>query len=109
MAVPADLLVLRTSQDDGFAYVETKQLDGETNLKQKEEPKLTENMKQNNFYGIIRSQTNTEDLESWDGTLEIAGESKSMSLANMFLRGCNMRNTDKILCVVLYIGNDTKI
>ncbi|KAJ2779207.1 hypothetical protein H4R18_004152, partial [Coemansia javaensis] len=32
-AVPADVLVLSTSADDGGFYVETKDLDGETNLK----------------------------------------------------------------------------
>jgi len=33
--VPADLILLRSSQD-GQAYVETANLDGETNLKQKQ-------------------------------------------------------------------------
>lgn len=34
--VPADLLILTTSDEKGIAYVETKNLDGETNLKQKQ-------------------------------------------------------------------------
>ena len=32
---PADLIVLRSSNPSGLAYVETKNLDGETNLKHK--------------------------------------------------------------------------
>jgi len=36
---PADLLILRSEGDDGFCYVETKSLDGETNLKLKKAPK----------------------------------------------------------------------
>ena len=33
--VPADMLILTTSDEKGIAYVETKNLDGETNLKEK--------------------------------------------------------------------------
>ena len=35
---PADMLVVYTESDDGFCYVETKSLDGETNLKLKKAP-----------------------------------------------------------------------
>ena len=33
--IPADLFILNTTEDKGIAYVETKNLDGETNLKLK--------------------------------------------------------------------------
>lgn len=38
--VPADLLILTTSDEKGIAYVETKNLDGETNLKEKRANKV---------------------------------------------------------------------
>ncbi len=34
--VPADILLLNTSDDGGVCYVSTASLDGETNLKQKQ-------------------------------------------------------------------------
>lgn len=36
MAIPADLILLRTSEQKGSCFVETKNLDGETNLKTKQ-------------------------------------------------------------------------
>jgi len=36
---PADMLILNSTEDEGVAYVETKNLDGETNLKGKCVPK----------------------------------------------------------------------
>ena len=36
---PADMIVVRSTEDEGVCYVETKNLDGETNLKNKQVPK----------------------------------------------------------------------
>ena len=40
--VPADILLLRSSGEDGICFVSTASLDGETNLKQKQVVKLTD-------------------------------------------------------------------
>lgn len=37
--IPADILIIKTSEPKGVCYVETKNLDGETNLKHKWAPK----------------------------------------------------------------------
>ena len=37
--IPADILVLRSSDDHGLCYIDTQNLDGEANLKQREVPR----------------------------------------------------------------------
>ena len=46
---PADLLLLSSTNDDGIAYVETMNLDGETNLKIKKAPDQTKGLTQHNM------------------------------------------------------------
>lgn len=36
---PADMVLLKSSKDSGIAYVDTMNLDGETNLKERAAPK----------------------------------------------------------------------
>jgi P-type E1-E2 ATPase len=38
-SIPADILLLQSASDKGVVYVETMNLDGETNLKEKYAPK----------------------------------------------------------------------
>ncbi|EEB99761.1 hypothetical protein MPER_00480, partial [Moniliophthora perniciosa FA553] len=40
-AIPADILICATSDEENVAYVETKSLDGETNLKSRNRPSIT--------------------------------------------------------------------
>lgn len=39
--IPADLIILRTEKSDGVCYIETANLDGETNYKMRQAPTLT--------------------------------------------------------------------
>ena len=55
--VPADLLLLRSSDAQGFAYLDTCNLDGETNLKQRQVVRgfaeLQDNFQPSKFRSII--------------------------------------------------------
>ena len=44
--VPADVIILSTSEPQAVCYVETKNLDGETNLKERRGLKRTESLKE---------------------------------------------------------------
>lgn len=44
-SVPADILLLSSSEKKGICFIETKNLDGETNLKRKQVPEVFGKMK----------------------------------------------------------------
>jgi phospholipid-translocating ATPase len=123
--IPADIIVLSTSSDDGACYVETKNLDGETNLKVRNALHATRDVKHarhceraefelesegphSNLYSysaVIRwQQHNLKDPET--PTYEMA---EPVSINNLLLRGCQLRNTEWVLGVVVFTGEETKI
>ena len=57
--IPADLVILHSSNAKGACYVETKNLDGETNLKMKATEK--------DIYGHFKTE---DDLLNLDGRVE---------------------------------------
>jgi phospholipid-translocating ATPase len=123
--IPADVVILSTSDPDGACYVETKNLDGETNLKvrhalrsgrkikhardcEKTQFVLDSEAPQPNLYqysGLARwTQYNPKHPDS-----EGQEMAEPVTINNLLLRGCNLRNTDWILGVVVFTGFDTKI
>jgi phospholipid-translocating ATPase len=123
--IPADVVILSTSDPDGACYVETKNLDGETNLKvrhalrsgrkikhardcEKTQFILDSEAPQPNLYqysGLARwTQYNPKHPDS-----EGQEMAEPISINNLLLRGCNLRNTDWILGVVVFTGFDSKI
>lgn len=123
--IPADVLVLSTSDPDGACYVETKNLDGETNLKVRSALRCSRGIKhardctRAQFY--IESEAPQPNLYKYNGAIKWQqkmandpdGEPRDMSepitIDNILLRGCNLRNTDWALGIVLFTGHDTKI
>ena len=123
--LPADIIILATSDPDGACYVETKNLDGETNLKVRSALRCGRTLKhardceraqfivdseppQPNLYkynGAVRWQQRLP----WDPKAEPREMSEPAGIDNMLLRGCNLRNTEWALGVVVFTGHDTKI
>jgi len=105
--IPADLLILHTSDEKGTAYVETKNLDGETNLKIK-----TANKEMQARFGSIKElasvdgEVNCEGpnnaIYNFEGTITIGGPMISLNVDNLLLRGSTIRNTDLIYCQCIY-------
>ncbi|KAL8759691.1 MAG: hypothetical protein Q9184_003540 [Pyrenodesmia sp. 2 TL-2023] len=123
--IPADVVVLSTSEADGQCYVETKNLDGETNLKVRQALHCGRSMKHakdcEKASFIIESEDPNANLYQYSGAARWTerdarkpeeagtGMAEPISINNLLLRGCSLRNTEWVLGVVVYTGRQTKI
>ncbi|XP_046811549.1 phospholipid-transporting ATPase VD [Lucilia cuprina] len=111
--VPADILLLRTSDSHGVCYIDTCDLDGETNLKRREVVRgFTD--KQNiftpsKFVSRVEADAPTTKLYRFHGALiHPSGERVPISTECLLLRESRLKNTDFIEGIVVYAGHETK-
>ena len=77
---PADLLLLSSGTSDGVCYVETMNLDGETNLKLKKALGATNGMDVDNFNGFnsaVQCDLPNPSLYTFTGNIHLLGQVKS--------------------------------
>ncbi|KVH95088.1 HAD-like domain-containing protein [Cynara cardunculus var. scolymus] len=115
---PCDLLLLSSSYEDGVCYVETMNLDGETNLKIKRCLECTlgfdEELKFDKFKATIRCEDPNSSLYTFVANLEFGDEdqldcSYPLSPSQLLLRDSKLQNTDYVYGVVIFTGRDTKV
>ncbi|XP_037822739.1 probable phospholipid-transporting ATPase IM isoform X3 [Lucilia sericata] len=112
--VAADILLLSTSEPNGLCFIETAELDGETNLKCKQ--CLTETIELGqqddllwNFNGEIICEKPNNLLNKFEGTLIWRNQRFALDNEKILLRGCVLRNTQWCYGVVIFAGKDTKL
>ncbi|XP_027355043.1 phospholipid-transporting ATPase 1-like [Abrus precatorius] len=108
--IPCDIVLLSTSDPTGVAYVQTLNLDGESNLKtryakQETQSKLPEKER---FNGLIKCEKPNRNIYGFHGNMEIDGKRLSLGSSNILLRGCELKNTNWALAVAVYCGPETK-
>jgi phospholipid-transporting ATPase len=113
---PADLILINSSEKKGSCYIETKNLDGETNLKlrhtNREVLKARNENELGKFEGGIDSEKPNANLHKYEGSMKIksgSGGEHSLTADNIVLRGCNLRNTESVEGIVVFTGHDTKL
>ncbi|XP_018349951.1 PREDICTED: phospholipid-transporting ATPase ID isoform X2 [Trachymyrmex septentrionalis] len=112
--VAADVLLLTTSEPNGLCYIETAELDGETNLKCRQCLPETAEMMDNHeligqFDGEIICETPNNLLNKFDGILTWRGKKYALDNDKIILRGCVLRNTQWCYGMVIFAGKDTKL
>lgn len=114
---PADLVLLASSEPEGLCYIETANLDGETNLKIKQAIPETANLvspsELSRLTGRVRSEQPNSSLYTYEATLTMlaGGGEKELPLApdQLLLRGATLRNTPWIHGIVVFTGHETKL
>ncbi|KAG6486266.1 hypothetical protein ZIOFF_054836 [Zingiber officinale] len=101
------------SYDHGICYVETMNLDGETNLKVKRSWEVTlplhGDVAFSDFTGTIRCEDPNPSLYTFVGNFEYGKKVYALDPSNVLLRGSKLRNTTLVYGVVIFTGDDSKV
>uniref|UniRef100_A0A8C4HAV4 Phospholipid-transporting ATPase n=1 Tax=Dicentrarchus labrax TaxID=13489 RepID=A0A8C4HAV4_DICLA len=111
--IPADMLLLYSSDPRGVCYIETANLDGETNLKQRQVvldlPLQGAELNLESFHSRIECENPNNDLSRFRGYMEHPnGVRVGLHNNNLLLRSCTIRNTETVVGIVVYAGHETK-
>ena len=110
---PADMVFLSSSNMQGTAFVNTMNLDGETNLKEKMALELTKDMRELDLHAIlleVATDNPNMSLLRWNCNIRMNGSIwQPMTTSQLLLRGCQLKNTRRLYGFVIYTGHETKI
>lgn len=114
---PCDLVLISSNLPKGFAFVETKGLDGETNLKSKQarEEMLRFAEDEASLFRNFNDAKITCDmpnkfLNKFQGLLEMAdGATHPLGADQVLLKGSILRNTAYVYGIAVYTGHQTKV
>lgn len=121
-AIPADIVICSTSEEEDCCYIETKNLDGETNLKVRHAvPELASSIRsaKDCSQALMRVDAEPQDTNMYRLNASVVIGDRfdregqpikcPVTINQILLRGCNLRNTKWVIGLVLMTGADTKI
>ena len=120
--IPADLLIIKTSLKNGFCYMQTANLDGETALKPRESINITQQKLRYNspktFKNLLSSVNDNcfievdapnEDIYEINGNIAFKGQRTYFNKKNILLKGSRLKSVNYIFGIAIYTGKDTKL
>ncbi|XP_047316408.1 phospholipid-transporting ATPase 1-like [Impatiens glandulifera] len=109
--LPCDMVLLGTSDINGIAYIQTMNLDGESNLKTRYARQETTSMLlegEKIQTGLIRCEQPNRNIYEFTANMEYNEQRFPLNQSNIILRGCQLKNTEWAVGVVVYAGQETK-
>ncbi|GAM24475.1 hypothetical protein SAMD00019534_076500 [Acytostelium subglobosum LB1] len=111
---PADLVLLSSSSDSpGLCYIETSNLDGETNLKTKQSLIETNALQSQQHFTdcklLVECEQPSHILHKFDGRISMnSNEPLPLNAEQLLIRGTQLMNTKWVYGIVAYTGHETK-
>jgi phospholipid-transporting ATPase len=106
---PADMIVVGTASKDGLCYIETSNIDGETNLKIRERVNGINTSEDQELRGHMEWEAPNRSIYTFSGSFTAAESVFPLSEQNLLPRGSILRNTPWVHGLVVYTGPETKI
>ncbi|KAK3515534.1 hypothetical protein QTP70_024217, partial [Hemibagrus guttatus] len=112
--LPADMVIVSSSEPQAMCYTETSNLDGETNLKIRQGLSLTASLQSveelMGLSGRLECEGPNRHLYDFIGTLRLENHNPvSLGPDQVLLRGAQIRNTQWVVGIVVYTGHDSKL
>ncbi|KAG7395468.1 hypothetical protein PHYBOEH_003698 [Phytophthora boehmeriae] len=131
--LPADVVILATSEEEGRCFIETSNLDGETNLKRRIAVKSTAQAigwrelngallpqetvcvsAVRKLRGFVEHEQPNNQLYTFTGRILVRegdlGETATpLGPENLLLRGCSLRSCAYVVGLVIFTGSETKL
>ncbi|KAH7477187.1 Phospholipid-transporting ATPase IB [Phytophthora ramorum] len=126
---PADVFIMSTSEEEGRCFVETCNLDGETNLKRRSAiepvaqhvgyrnlndpvlPEAEHSKQMMKLSATIEYEEPNNRLYNFTGRIEFGPNKEAAPIgpSNIILRGCSVRGCAYIYGIVIFTGSETKL
>eukprot|EP00027_Filamoeba_sp_ATCC50430_P017093 CAMPEP_0168565858 /NCGR_PEP_ID=MMETSP0413-20121227/14088_1 /TAXON_ID=136452 /ORGANISM="Filamoeba nolandi, Strain NC-AS-23-1" /LENGTH=1122 /DNA_ID=CAMNT_0008597795 /DNA_START=123 /DNA_END=3488 /DNA_ORIENTATION=+ len=112
--IPADMILISSSEPQGMCYIETANLDGETNLKSRQSlvethEMLTVDALRGLTDAVIKCDLPNNRLYHFSGSIQLDHRTYPLETKQILLRGAMLRNTKFAYGVAIYTGHDTKL
>ncbi|EDO15874.1 hypothetical protein Kpol_1009p21 [Vanderwaltozyma polyspora DSM 70294] len=109
--IPADLVLLQSSEPSGEAFIKTDQLDGETDWKLRVASHLTQNLTEDDLMNKISITTSAPEksIDSFLGKVTYKGAtSNPLNVDNTLWANTVLASTGTCVGCVIYTGKDTR-
>ncbi|CAH8494750.1 unnamed protein product [Schistosoma turkestanicum] len=112
--IPADIVLLASSEPQAMCYIETSNLDGETNLKLRQGLPVTSHLltagELSSFDAVVECELPNRKLDEFLGVIRTAdGTVHPLNPTQLILRGASLKNTKWIFGLAVYTGKESKV